>query len=146
MSLMDVSLANILLSPTTSTESGGQPRTGLALLTSLFSLPLSTGYHRVIKSPEQRPAHPEGTQSPQKVEATLALLLWGIGVMGPVQFTVDVNSRVLKTVNCLKVLPLDVHWCVRWCPSLEVYQHLLRLTGVQAQMVALTPVHKVHDD
>ncbi|MED6269015.1 hypothetical protein CHARACLAT_028675 [Characodon lateralis] len=41
MSMIDVSLANILLSPTTSTESSGQPRTELVLLTSMFSLFLS---------------------------------------------------------------------------------------------------------
>ena len=39
--MMDVSLANILLSPTSSMDSRGQSRTELAFLTSLFSLFLS---------------------------------------------------------------------------------------------------------
>ena len=93
--MMDVNLVNILLSPTTSRESSGQPRTELALLTSLFSLVLSRsvlspadasiehsrGYHRVIKCPGQRSAHYKGPQSAQKVETTLAFLVQGVGVV-----------------------------------------------------------------
>ncbi|MEQ2249462.1 hypothetical protein ILYODFUR_029519 [Ilyodon furcidens] len=104
--MMDVSLANIL--PSASTKSNGQPWSELALLTSLVSLLLSClgssrryrgGRQRLPKSPEERPAHSEGPQSPQKVGVTLALLVLGAGVMGPVQFIVEPNTMVLKTVS-----------------------------------------------
>ncbi|MED6248285.1 hypothetical protein ATANTOWER_030818 [Ataeniobius toweri] len=72
MSMMDVSLTNILLSPTTSKESSGQPRIELAprpacLVSSCpwgpanDSVEDGRGYLRVIKSPEQRSANSERT-------------------------------------------------------------------------------------
>ena len=73
------------------------------------------------------------------MEATLALLVQGISVVSPVQFSVEVF------VFCchLYVQTLDVHWYDLWCLPLEVDHRLLCLTAVYMQVVAFTPPNKV---
>ena len=101
--MIDVSLSNILLLPTTSTESSGQSRTELAFLISLLSLCLSlsvlppplqqTTAKKMAEGPEESPTHTRGPQSPQQVEAALALLVESVGVVRPVQFVIEVNTQ-----------------------------------------------------
>lgn len=94
------SLANILLLPTSSTESRGYSRSEQPLFTSLLSLFLSLSvfpapqqttldfrlHHSITECPEKCPAHTKGPQSPQPLEATLGLLAQGIYIVQPVHF------------------------------------------------------------
>ena len=52
-------------------------------------------------------ARSKGPQPPLKVEVTLALLVYSIYVVGPVQFIVEVNTQVLKNVHRFNVSPVS---------------------------------------
>lgn len=63
--------------------------------------------------------------------------------MRPVQFIVNVESKVLVGVHSLHFLPLDDGWG-RGCPLPPIiHHHLMGLTDVELQVVAVVPCDKV---
>ena len=118
LSIIDDSFVIIFLSPTTCTESRGEPKTELAFLISVSSLFLSivdilllqqttaekmadatTVSKKVLRS---APCTPE---FPQQVESALTFPVKCMGVMSPVQFFVQVNTQVLKSPLSLCPFP-----------------------------------------
>lgn len=64
--------------------------------------------------------------------------------MSPVQFAVQMNTKVPVAVHSLNVHTLDVQW-LQWrmfVPA-EVYHQLLGFTGIDLEVVQLASVHKV---
>ena len=74
-------------------------------------------HHRVIKSLQERPLHSKGPQSPEQIQSALALHKECTGMIGPVQFIVQVNTQVLIWGHWLHVPSLDIqrYWgeCLR---------------------------------
>ena len=89
-------------------------------------------HYREVKDPQEWSSHSKRPLPPLQEEVILAPPVQGVCVMSPVQFIVQVNTRVLVRVHSLNVLPLDVHWCERGgVESAEIHQHLLVFSALR---------------
>lgn len=110
--MIDVSLASIVLSPTTSVESVQDRARLVCWFTSCPSLSLRR-WPMPPQSPKKNcPAPTEGPQSAYRMEMTLTHL-----VVCPVQIVVEVNAQVFVLLQDLHVQTLHVHRCTLGRPS-----------------------------
>ncbi|KAI4871493.1 hypothetical protein NFI96_028844, partial [Prochilodus magdalenae] len=66
-----------------------------------------TSNNRLVECPQEFSAHPKGPQFPQKVQTSLSSLENCRGVRAPVQFVVQVHTKVLVSTNCLHFFSID---------------------------------------
>ena len=80
------------------------------------------------------------TKPLQEIESTLALLVNSLSVLGPVQFVIQVYSKVFVILDNIHSHTVDGDGCGGRFPPAEIHHQLLSLGGVDMQMVSCTPL------
>lgn len=106
------------------------------------------GKHSIVVGSEKEPADPEETQSPQHVEATVALSVDGSCLWWPLQIMVDVNTKVLRMsqfASCLRCSLPFLFGCFRRCWPQALWLHQTTKSKTRPQLARSSPLRYTVD-